>query len=347
MTPVMRTRHRGDEAPGTGLAWTAPDVTEPALTTIAAPAPAASAWQPTAWRFVVNAASGRHDREQTRERLEKALAAAGQPGRVDFAPAGELAQVAERAATESAAEGAALVGVGGDGTLNAVADAAWRADCTFGVVPQGTFNYFARSHHIPTEPDEAIAALFSARPQPVQVGRVNGHVFLVNASLGLYPDLLEDREAWKSRLGRSRLVALGAALATLLGEHRRLRLAVELGGQTRLVRTQTLFVGNNRLQFEQVGLPESREVESGRIGAVMLRPIGSWRMLGLLLRGALGRLGDADTVDSFAFERMVVRPWLSAGKRVKLAYDGEVVRVKPPVVFEVAPRPLKLLLPPA
>lgn len=317
----------------------------PALAATAAPTARPVPEPPAAWRFVVNAASGRHDREQTRERLEAALAGAGQQGRIDFAPAGRLAEIAERAAVESAALGAALVGVGGDGTLNAVADAAWRAGCTFGVVPQGTFNYFARSHGIPTEPDEALAALFAARPQPVQVGRVNGHVFLVNASLGLYPDLLEDREAWKSRLGRSRLVALGAALATLLGEHRRLRLAIEFGGQTRLVRTQTLFVGNNRLQFEQVGLPEGRAVENGRIGAVMLRPIGSWRMLGLLLRGAFGRLGDDGTVDSFAFERMVVRPWLPSGARVKLAYDGEVVRVKPPVVFEVAPRPLTLLLP--
>ncbi|WP_375138624.1 diacylglycerol/lipid kinase family protein [Rubrivivax gelatinosus] len=311
------------------------------------PSDAASAPRPAAWRFVVNAASGRHDREQTRQRVEAALQAAGQAGTIEFAPPGRLAAVCDAAAAACRQDGGTLVAVGGDGTLNAVAHAAWQAGCTLGVVPQGTFNYFARSHRIPTDPDAALAALFGARPTPVQVGRVNGHVFLVNASLGLYPDLLEDREAWKSRLGRSRLVAAGAALATLLGEHRRLRLAVEFAGKTRVVRTQTLFVGNNRLQFEQVGLPQAGAVEEGRIGAVMLRPIGSWRMLGLLLRGAFGRLGDADTVESFSFERMVVRPWLRSGTQIKLAYDGEVLRVRPPVVFEVAPRPLMLLLPEA
>ncbi|WP_242481192.1 diacylglycerol/lipid kinase family protein [Rubrivivax gelatinosus] len=298
-------------------------------------------------RFVVNAASGRHDRDETEKRIADALAAAGRAGQVDFAPKGTLAEVAARAASAAAADGGAIVAVGGDGTINAVANAAWDAGCVLGVVPQGTFNYFARTHGIPTDPDAALAALLAASPRAVQVGRVNGHVFLVNASLGLYPDLLEDREAWKSRFGRSRLVAFGAALATLAGEHRRLRLAVELGGKTQLVRTQTLFVGNNRLQFEQVGLPQARAIEHGRIGAVMLKPLGSWRLLGLLLRGAIGRLGEADTVESFAFERMVVRPWLPAGTRIKLAYDGEVVRVRAPVVFEVAPRPLVLLLSPA
>ena len=63
--------------------------------------------------------------------------------------------------------------------------------------------------------------------RPVQVGLVNQQVFLVNASLGLYPKLLEDREAWKAQFGRSRLVAFGAGLSTLLRGDRDLRLRIE------------------------------------------------------------------------------------------------------------------------
>ena len=54
--------------------------------------------------------------------------------------------------------------------------------------------------------------MLRARAHPVQAGLVNGHVFLVTASLGLYPQLLQDREAWKREYARSRLVALGAGL---------------------------------------------------------------------------------------------------------------------------------------
>lgn len=96
-----------------------------------------------------------------------------------------------------------------------------------------TFNYFARTHGIPAHPTEAVRLLLSAEPTPVQVACIHDRVLLVNASLGLYPDLLEDREAYKARFGRSRWVAFLAACATLLRAQRRLRLHIESGGIAR------------------------------------------------------------------------------------------------------------------
>ena len=173
---------------------------------------------------------------------------------------------------------------------------------------------------------------------------MNSTVFLVNASLGLYPALLEDREAWKARFGRSRLVALGSGLATLMRGHRQLRLRIEQGGAVRSVKTPTLFIGNNRLQLEQVGLSQVGCVEAGSIAAVMLKPIGTPAMLWLMLRGAFGSLGDADDVESFAFRRMVVTPSRGNGsRRIKVAFDGEVTWMRAPLQFEVAAQPLWLL----
>lgn len=297
-------------------------------------------------RFVVNAASGRAGGEEKRAAIEEALRATGRRGEIVLADASALDRTARRQAEAALAEGGALVAVGGDGTLNAIAQAAHAVGCAMGVVAQGTFNYFARTHGLPQDAGEAVRLLAACRPQPVQLGQVNGRVFLVNASLGLYPEVLEDREAWKSRLGRSRLVALGAAVATVAGGHRRLRLRVELDGQARDVRTLTLFVGNNRLQLEQVGLPEAPALDRGRVAAVILKPMGPWRLLGLMLRGAFGTLGEADTVDRFTFEQMTVRPAWRPGRRgVKVACDGELLRLPPPLNFGVATRPLWLLKP--
>lgn len=55
-----------------------------------------------------------------------------------------------------------------------------------GVVQQGTFNYFARTHGIPVDLADAVRHLLRAVPSPVQVAGINQRVFLVNASLGLY-----------------------------------------------------------------------------------------------------------------------------------------------------------------
>jgi diacylglycerol kinase family enzyme len=306
-------------------------------------------------QFVVNAASGSSDAQTKRAVIESALQASGRRGDLLFCAPDELALAAQRAADTAKASATALVAVGGDGTLNAVAQAAHAVGCAMGVVPQGTFNYFARSHGIPADAGEAARRLLDEfTPAPVQVAAVNERVFLVNASLGLYPELLEDREAYKARFGRSRWVALGAAFVTLLRAQRRLRLRIQLGAAVRDVRALTLFVGNNRLQLEQFGVqppgppPASagEAHEPGRITAVMLRPLGSLAMIRLMLHGAMGTLGEAPSVDRFEFGHMVVRPTLTPGGRgVKVAFDGEVTRMRPPLVFRVLAQPLYLMLP--
>ena len=298
--------------------------------------------------FIINSASGRQDSETTRTAIEAALQAAGRHADLIFTEPKKLAGAARDAAATAKARGSAVVAVGGDGTINAVAQAAHAQGCAMGVVPQGTFNYFARSHGIPTGTAEATALLLGATPVPVQVGMVNDRVFLVNASLGLYPELLQDREAYKARFGRSRLVAFASALVTLLGSQRQLRLGIEQGSGTRSVTTPTLFVGNNRLQLEQVGVRHAPTLDTGSIAAVMLRPIGTLAMLGLVWHGAMGTLGEADSVETFEFRRMVVRIRMPLRRRgIKLAVDGEVGWMRPPLVFQVSERPLHLLKPQA
>lgn len=297
-------------------------------------------------QFVVNAKSGHNDRDASRQAIAAALQASGRRAVFHAARPGELARIASQATQAALAQRSAVVAVGGDGTINAVAQAAHAHGCPLGVVPQGTFNYFGRTHGIPTDAGLATQALLAAQPVAVQVGLINDRVFLVNASLGLYPDLLQDREAFKARFGRNRLVALVAAVATVLGRHRRLRLRIETRDGVQDVRTLTLFVGNNRLQLDQVGLPEASAIAHGQIAAVVLRPISTLALLGLLLRGALGTLDDAPTVHSFECQRLRVshqRGW--AGRRMKVAFDGEVGWMATPLLFQVSPQPLYLLKP--
>ena len=298
-------------------------------------------------RFVINTAAGSAGADAKREVIEAALGAEGRRGELLFCSPAQLAPASHAAAAEALAAHTALVAVGGDGTVNAVAQAAYALGCPLGLVPQGTFNYFARAHGIPAEPAEAVRLMLRSAPQPVQVAGINDRVFLVNASLGLYPDLLEDREAYKARFGRSRWVAFWAAIVTLLRAQRQLRLHIEQDASARDVRALTLFVGNNRLQLEQLGVEPPRRPGSGpRITAVMLRPVGTLSMIGLMLHGAMGTLGEAQGVEHFEFDHMVVKPSFAHGRRgVKIAFDGEVTTLRAPLDFRVLARPLYLLAP--
>lgn len=300
--------------------------------------------------FVINSSSGAQDIDEKCGVIEAALAVHGRQGELRVCGPTDLWRVANEAATAAVARGSAVVAVGGDGSLNTVAQAAHTAGCPMGVIPYGTFNYFARTHGIPTDPVAAAQLLMDAQPGPVQVAAINQRLFLVNASLGMYPELLQDREAYKARFGRSRWVALVSAVATLLRAQRRLRLRlhIETGGTARDVQTLTLFIGNNQLQLAQLGAePADTMVGTpghGSMAALMLRPIGTLAMIRLMLHGAMGRLDEAAGVESFEFQRMVVRPRLAPGrKEVVVAFDGEVERMRSPIDIRVLDKPLYLL----
>jgi diacylglycerol kinase family enzyme len=296
--------------------------------------------------FIVNAASGSTAPEDKRAAIEAALAEAGREGELRFIRPADLAQAADDAALTALHRRSAVVAVGGDGTINVVARAAHARGCAMGLVPQGTFNYFARTHGLPEDAAEATRVLLHGAPVPVQVGVVNEQLFLVNASLGLYPEMLKDREAYTARFGRHRLVVLFASATTLLRTYRPLHLRIHCEGTVREVTTPTLFVCNNRIQLERLGLPEAKAPDDGRLAAVMLRPVGTLAMLGLMLRGALGTLGEADTIESFEFTQMQVRPRLLPGWwSIRVAMDGEVSRLRVPLNIGCSPRPLFLIKP--
>ncbi len=311
--------------------------------------------------IVLNAGSGRQDEQARQDSITRAMDEAGRRHELfRFDRRRPITAVAQEAVQAAVSAKGVVVAAGGDGTINAVAQAAIGSDCAFGVLPQGTFNYFGRTHEIPEDTDAALELLLSGTPTAAQIGCVNDKIFLVNASLGLYPDLLEDREAFKNRFGRSRLMAMFSAIGSLLGEHRQLLLnvdwrnavsaadgpsagAVKSGGLHQL-RTPTLFVGNNRLQLEQIGVAEADELSRGRLVALAPRAVGTAALFGLALRGAIGQLGEAESVRSLAFERLSVLPAGRLGRRrFKIATDGELTWMKPPFVFKVFEKPLWLI----
>lgn len=298
--------------------------------------------------IVVNAGSGRDAAGERLNTLHALLEASALPHCFfEVHDPRQLHAIARQAVEVAEARDGVIVGTGGDGTLNAVVQSARHSTQPFAILPQGTFNYFGRGLGVSADLAVSVPALHDAELVDVQIGLVNDHAFLVNASLGLYPELLEQREADKQRFGRSRVVAFWSAVRSLLGRHASMRLEIaEANGTCHSVRTPTLFVGNNALQLQRVGIDEASAVDHGKLAGVLIRDIGRGRLLGLLLRGAIGRLGAADAVDSFAFRELTVQTNRHGRRRrVKVACDGETVWMQTPLSFQVAPRPLRMLLP--
>lgn len=257
----------------------------------------------------------------------------------------KLPALASDAAALARAANGALIAAGGDGTINAVASAALKHNLPFGAIPLGTFNYFGREHGIPLDATAATRALLNASIEPKHVGWVNDRLFLINASLGLYAAVQEERESWKRQFGRSRWTAVLSGLHSLLTEPRKLTLEIESDGAREVVSTASLFVANNRLQMARIGLHAQAlaGLDHGCLAAIVARPMRSSQLFAMAFRGALGRLRDDDNLHSFAFKRLTVRP--RRDRFLKVATDGEVSLMRTPLVFCVGPQPLRVLIP--
>lgn len=298
------------------------------------------------WFIVMNRGSGAEEKDEARQAIETELAQAGRSYR--FVPVGERGIVAacQEAGRLAAEHGGILVAAGGDGTINCAAQAALSCGCPLGLIPLGTFNLFARQLGMPLDPAGATRALLHGATEPQQVGLVNQRVFLVNASVGLYPKLLADREAAKQKLGRRRVVAMLAALKSMLEWRLQLVLDAEIDGDPMQLRTASVFLCNNRLQLQRLGITPDvvEQVGAGRLACLLVPRMGVWSKLRMLAGAAFGKLGEDRELRSLPLRSLGCAS--RSARRLKVATDGEVQWMELPLRFTVAPRALQVVVPP-
>ena len=105
----------------------------------------------------------------------------------------------EGLARDAAARGAEIViAAGGDGTLHAVASGLVNTGSTLAIVPMGTMNNVARSLEIPESIAEACELITKGATRRIDVGKINEHIFLEVAGIGLEATLFPAAEEIKS-----------------------------------------------------------------------------------------------------------------------------------------------------
>jgi diacylglycerol kinase family enzyme len=291
---------------------------------------------------ILNAGSGHGDQATVEKAIREGFEAAGREYRIIIAQSAEdVGRAARQACNE--AEPHVVAAAGGDGTINLVAGIVLESGLPFGVIPLGTFNYFARDLGIPLEPRDAAYALANGHIRRVHVARANGHLFLNNASFGLYRKLLEDRERFKQRLGRYKAVAVLAALATVWQHRRVYTLRMEIDGVPTTIRTPMLFFGLNSLQLERLDLEVARCARDGLMAVIALAPTSRWHLLGMALRGALQGLRDSP--DLRCYGAASVEVMLPGQRSTRVAVDGESFECELPLHFEMLRKALPVVVP--
>ena len=273
-------------------------------------------------------------------RLREAFAEAGIDAAVSALDSGEDPRELARRALEK--RPAILVAAGGDGTVNAVADAVRGTDTALGIVPAGTLNHFARDLGIALDPLEAVRTIAAGRTMLVDVGEVNGACFLNNASLGLYPGIVRERERQQRRLRRSKRAAMLWATLAVLQRPPLLELRLELDERVHDCRAPFVFVGNNDYQLEGFDIGKRAQLDAGMLNVYTTRSYSAVGLVALALRAIFGRLRQADDFLESSARSLHVE---SRRRRLLVATDGEVRAMQTPLDFRIRPRSLKVLVP--
>lgn len=255
----------------------------------------------------------------------------------------QLGDLTQQALVQYRQRHGVIVAAGGDGTLNTVAQRLMHQNVPMGIIPLGTFNYVARALEIPLDWQDAIAVIVRGVTRPIHVGIVNQYIYLNNASIGLYPHLIEQREADKHRFGRRKIVAMASGFAVLMRQHQKMKLKVTIDGHAEPIETPMMFFGNNQLQLEDLHLKLADCAASGRLAAVTVEPVNRLQILSLIARMQLGTFEQAPEVRCFCAERVCIET--KKPQAMKLAIDGEIVRVKSPLRFHVARHALQVVVP--
>ena len=274
-------------------------------------------------RIVVNPDSG------------SALAADPMPTLREQLPAAEIVELNGPSDCEElllAPPTPSAVGVsGGDGTVSAVAAIAVQLGVPLAVVPGGTLNHFAADLGIDTV-DAAVDAFRSGHQRAVDVAEIDEHLFLNNASIGAYPQLVDARERFEKRIGKWPALVVALVIVLRRGEP----LQVDIDGRRR--RLWFAFFGN--CTYDQQGLvaPAGRSrLDDGLLDVRLVHADRKYARLRLIACAVLRRLDRCSVYEATTAARLTVR---SHDGPVRFAADGETHDGA--VAFEVRKRPSAL-----
>lgn len=247
------------------------------------------------------------------------------------------------AARRAAASGADIVVLGGgDGTISTGAAALVGRSKPLGILPLGTLNHFAKDAGVPLELDAAVAAIEGGHVTEVDVGEVNGHVFLNNSSVGLYPKAVHDREELRHHGGGGKWLAMASASLGVLRRFPLLHVALALDGEEMHVETPFIFVGNNPYAMDLFSLGKRSSLQDGKLSVYLARNSGRTGLLRLAGRALLGRLEQDRDFYSFSARHATIR---TRRESLRVSLDGEVVRLSSPLHYTIRPRALRVLTP--
>lgn len=299
------------------------------------------------YRVILNKQAGdpRPEPGTTPDEIRAAFAAAGVTAHIEEVGPADLGPRIHAAAVTK--PDAVVVG-GGDGTIRTAAALLADTGIPLGVLPLGTFNHFAKDLGLPTDARAAVALLASGGSHAVDLGEVNGEVFINNCSFGAYAEAVRRRDQLRRNGTRHKSWAMLRASYHTLRDLQRLpfELTVAHGRNgahpepARRIRTPLLVVANNRYSGQLLDRSLRERLDAGELWVYALHEHRHLAVLRLLLRAMFRRLDEAEQLEA---QPAIALEAMCRSAHVPVALDGELARLHSPFRFRIRRGALRVL----
>lgn len=290
--------------------------------------------------LVINSASGPGLNQPTGAEIRQKITAAGLDAIPEPDPGLPLpARIAAAAALPGIG---ALAVAGGDGTISCAANRIAGQDLPLAVLPLGTMNLLAKDLGIPPGLDAAITNVAAGQARRIDLGDVNGHLFLTASFLGMPARIARHREAQRRRVTFTGCLRFAAGFLRHLGRYPKLRVKGHVAGAERDWRCRLIAVVNNDFA-EQPGQFLVRDsVDGGTLTLYLLEKMSLWMMLRLAAGFAIGDWRHLPGVERHQVTSLEIT---SSRRALLVMNDGEVQLLDVPLKYGIRPKSLGVIVP--
>ena len=243
-------------------------------------------------------------------------------------------------ATAAVMNGADVIGMaGGDGSQATVASVAMQHDVAYVCVPAGTRNHFAQD--LGLDRDDVVGALDAFTDgveRRIDLASVNECIFVNNASIGVYAQVVQEDAYRDAKLGTWRRM-----LPEMLGpEATSIDLQFQGPDASEWTDAALVIVSNNPYELKRLAGAGTRpRLDTGRLGILATRVQGGRDLAKLVALGAHGQSRRARGLFDWSCPEFEVR----SGAAVPVGIDGEALLLAPPLRFASLPCALRIRVP--
>lgn len=245
-------------------------------------------------------------------------------------------------ATALAREGIAkgfkrIVAIGGDGTLNEVAQALVHTDIAMGIVPKGSGNGLSRHLGIPMDFEKAVKTIFTGHPILMDTFLLNDHLSINVSGVGFDGHVanLFGKDGKRGLFGYIKLT-----IQEFFNFHE-YKGSLLVDGKTHSIRAFILAIANSTQYGNNARIAPLASVTDHKLHITLLSKVPLYALLPFMLRFFSQRVYDSSYCQTLEGSTL----HLSLEKAVAYHVDGEPTGSAQEFSIKVQPASLRMLVP--